>query len=68
MTLDALIILVGAIIALVPSLGFPYSWDSVIFFVLGIAVVALGIVVRRRLSHKDTTSVEHTDKLTQEPQ
>jgi membrane protein implicated in regulation of membrane protease activity len=58
MTLDALIILVGAIIALVPSLGFPYSWDSVIFFILGIIVVALGIIVRRRLSHKSTHTPE----------
>lgn len=48
MTLDTLIMLAGAFVATLPFLGFPNSWDSALFFVAGIIVVALGIVVRRR--------------------
>lgn len=52
MTLDALIMLVGALVALLPFLGFPHSWDTVFFFILGVVVIALGIIVRRRDSHQ----------------
>lgn len=48
MTLDTLIMLAGTLIALLPFLGFPNSWDRVLFLLLGILVIALGIVVRRR--------------------
>lgn len=47
MTLDSVIMLVGAIIALLPFLGFPQRWDTVLFFLLGVVVIALGIAVRR---------------------
>lgn len=50
MTLDALIMLSGTLVAVMPFLGFPPSWDSAIFFVLGVFVFALGVVVRRRSS------------------
>ena len=50
MTTDALIMLAGGLVALMPFLGFPVSWDNVIFFLLGIFVVGLGIAVRRRFS------------------
>lgn len=49
MTLDTLIMFVGAMVALLPFLGFPNSWDKVILFLLGVFVIALGILVRRRL-------------------
>jgi len=54
MTLDALIMLAGALVAVVPFLGFPPSWDTWIFFVLGVFILGLGIIVRRRgmNSHK----------------
>ncbi len=48
MTLDTLIMLAGAIIALLPFLGFPNSWDTVLFLLIGVIVIALGIAVRRR--------------------
>jgi hypothetical protein len=48
MTLDALIMLSGAFVALLPFLGFPTSWDTVLLFVIGLFIVALGIVARRR--------------------
>ena len=47
MTTDTLIMFAGAAVALLPYLGFPNSWDSVFFLILGIFVIALGIVVRR---------------------
>jgi hypothetical protein len=59
MTLDALIMLIGALVALLPFLGFPNSWDSVLYFLLGVIIIGLGIVVRRRNSHH-TDLVSHT--------
>lgn len=51
MTLDTVIMLTGAAIALLPFLGFPQRWDTVLFFLLGVLVIALGIIVRRRGPH-----------------
>lgn len=48
MTIDALIMFAGALVALTPFLGFPVSWDRVIFFLLGVLVISLGIAVRRQ--------------------
>ncbi|MEK7093315.1 MAG: hypothetical protein AAB927_02415 [Patescibacteria group bacterium] len=48
MTLDALIMLSGGFVAVLPFLGFPNSWDSVFFFLAGVLIIGLGIVVRRR--------------------
>ncbi|OGG54061.1 hypothetical protein A3C20_00545 [Candidatus Kaiserbacteria bacterium RIFCSPHIGHO2_02_FULL_55_25] len=48
MTLDALIMLSGGFVAVLPFLGFPNSWDSVLFFLAGVFIIGLGIVVRRR--------------------
>ena len=56
MTLDTLIMLAGAFVALLPFLGFPNSWDTVLFFIAGIFIVALGILVRMRMSKNDTTA------------
>ena len=48
MSLDALIMLAGAIVAVMPFLGFPLNWQQWIIFLLGIAVIGLGIAVRRK--------------------
>jgi 1-acyl-sn-glycerol-3-phosphate acyltransferase len=48
MTLDALIMGMGAFIVVLPFLGLPQGLDSILFFFAGIIVVALGILVRRR--------------------
>ena len=48
MTLDALIMLAGTLVALLPFLGFPLRWDNVILVILGVFTIALGIIVRRR--------------------
>ncbi|RJQ34434.1 hypothetical protein C4568_02615 [Candidatus Parcubacteria bacterium] len=55
MTVDALTILAGVVVAVLPFLGFPSSWVRVILFILGLCIVILGIVVRRRLSQKSRT-------------
>ena len=52
MTLDALVIFTGGIVAILPFLGFPSSWDHAVYFFAGLFVIALGIAVRRRLSQK----------------
>ena len=51
MTLDTLIILAGALVAVLPFLGFPNSWDTVLLFLLGISIVGLGLMVRRRIGN-----------------
>jgi len=48
MTLDALIMLAGAFVAVLPFLGLPTSWDTVLFFLVGVFIISLGIIVRRR--------------------
>lgn len=48
MSLDALIMFSGALAALTPFLGFPNAWDAVFFLILGMCIVCLGVIVRRR--------------------
>ncbi len=64
MTLDILIMFVGALVALLPFLGFPIAWDNVILIALGLITIVLGIVVRRRglglRTRRPTTFVEST--------
>gem|GEM_PF-2082238 len=48
MTIDALIMLLGAFVLIEPHLGFPTTWDNILLFVAGVLIVALGIAVRRR--------------------
>ena len=52
MTLDTLIMLAGAFVAVLPFLGFPNSWDNVLFFLAGVFIISLGVVLRRRASGK----------------
>ena len=47
MTLDALIMLMGALVLITPTLGFPVSWYKPLFFIFGVIIIGLGIVVRR---------------------
>jgi len=48
MTVDTLIMLSGAFVALLPFLGFPSGWDKAMLLIVGIFVISLGIVVRRK--------------------
>lgn len=52
MTLDTLIMLSGAFVALLPFLGFPNSWDRILFLLAGAFIVILGIIARRRLNER----------------
>lgn len=64
MTLDILIMTIGALVALLPFMGFPIAWDNVILIALGLITIVLGIVVRRRglglRTRRATTFVEST--------
>jgi len=42
-----------------PFLGFPTVWDTYILLILGILIVACGIVVRRRLNQKFRKAEQH---------
>lgn len=44
---ETLIIALGTWVAVVPFLGFPVSWDRVLFTISGIMLVVLGILVWR---------------------
>ncbi len=48
MTLDTLIMLAGAFVAVLPFLGFPNTWDTALLVAAGFAIIGLGIVVRRK--------------------
>ncbi len=50
MTLDTLIILFGTLTGLVAFSGFPPEWKDWIVLALGVIVVILGVVARRRLN------------------
>lgn len=55
MTLDALVMLSGALVAFLSVAGFPPSWYKPMFFILGLFTIALGIVVRRKRGEWETT-------------
>ncbi len=55
MTIDTLIMLTGAFVAILPFLGVPTKIDTVLLFFAGVFIIALGIVVRRRGAHLDTS-------------
>lgn len=61
MTLDTLIMFAGAFVATLPFLGFPNSWDKVLLFVVGAFIVALGVVVRRRMSTEAPARYNNAD-------
>jgi hypothetical protein len=50
MTLDTVIMLFGAIVAVLPFLQLPIDWTNFFVFVAGIVIIGLGIAVRRRNS------------------
>jgi hypothetical protein len=56
MTLDALIMLTGAFVAVAPFLGFPTDLLKVLFFIAGIVVIGLGIVLRRKEGERLTAA------------
>jgi hypothetical protein len=47
MSLDAIIMALGALVIIVPQLGLPSSWQTGLLIIAGVFVVICGIVVRR---------------------
>lgn len=69
MTIDALIMSAGAFVTILPFLGFPIKWDSVLLVIVGVFIITLGIMVRRRgvvrkatLTRVSQTFVESTPR------
>ncbi len=62
MTIDALIMISGVLVAILPFLGFPIQWDNIILVVLGLLITTFGIIIRRRSvrrsSHTHSSFVE----------
>ena len=65
MTLDALVMLSGALVAFLSVAGFPPSVYKPMFFILGLFTIALGIVVRRKRGAWESEMRKHAR--TQEP-
>lgn len=55
---DLGLIILGIWIAIVPFLGFPGTWKTVIFIVSGLVVVLLAILWRHELLHSNGVNVE----------
>lgn len=56
MTLDTVIMLFGAFVAVLPFLQFPVDWMNFFAFLAGIIIIGLGIAVRRRgLGHSPSS-------------
>lgn len=64
MTIDGLIMLMGALVAALPFLGFPIFWDNIILVMLGVLIITIGIIIRRRgispAKKRTTVFVENT--------
>jgi type III secretory pathway component EscV len=67
MSLDALIILAGALVSLLayPG-GFPPHIYRPLFFILGIVVITFGIVVRRQRGERETRERRRAQESTQQ--
>lgn len=47
MSRESLILLLGVVVLVTPSLGIPQDWKEYVFLVSGIALMILGYVLRR---------------------
>jgi len=52
---DVIVMLLGVWVGLLPFLGFPSSWDRILFLISGIILISVGISMRRA----KTASREH---------
>jgi hypothetical protein len=48
MTLDAVIMAFGVFVAILSFLQLPPEWNTALFFIAGVVITGLGIMVRRR--------------------
>jgi VIT1/CCC1 family predicted Fe2+/Mn2+ transporter len=63
MTLDALIMLVGALTVVLPYMGIPSAWDISIYTFFGIIMIILGIAVRRRKGTQQVNTISESKPL-----
>ena len=63
MSRNGIIGTVGILIALIPSLGFPQSFESTILVIAGISILVLSIVSHREKRIKEIFSREFFDHL-----
>ena len=55
MSKEVSLIILGVLVAVLPYLGFPGSWRTIMLVVLGVLIVSIGILMRREtLSRGDT--------------
>ena len=62
MSLDTFIIVLGALLAILPFLGFPITWQHPIVFILGVLVIAAGIAARRRFNQRRDVIVQVSEE------
>lgn len=60
MTIEGLIVFSGIVITVLPFLGFPLAIDNIILVALGIVVIVLGIIIRRRSERRNRLSARTT--------
>lgn len=60
MTIEGLIVFAGVGVTVLPFLGFPLAIDNIILVVLGVFLMVLGIVVRRRSNRRNRLSARTT--------
>ena len=56
MTRESLLIILGLILALSPFLALPYTWLMVLVPILSLAVIVIGITLRRKRSLESSRS------------
>jgi hypothetical protein len=58
---ETLVIFLGIWVALQSFLGFPLQWDLVILAILGVAILGLGILLRRDALLRNAPRTHHTE-------
>jgi hypothetical protein len=64
MSKDLIVIILGILVAIMPFLGFPRSWETIIFLISGLIIAILGLILRGKLiaySSRMFSSEKRTD-------
>ena len=59
------LIIIGILVALIPFLGFPSTWDQIITLVLGFIIIAVAYRIKPGVSSRpprDMSYIEHKNK------
>ncbi len=63
MTLDTLIMLAGTSVVALQFLAFPRAWNTVLLVLIGVGIIVLGIIMRRRQNPILAPRIENSDSL-----